>query len=156
MKRARFFVAFVAAASLLGVAGIAVASEAFDGAKPATARFHDVDLTNARFHLVDLTGAMIRGAALVNVDISGEVDNLRVNGVDVVPLVEAELDRRYPDRVKKLVVVDIAPKAYPPSQRPILTALQRLELQDQRRLAAGRRGAWVGTAVPELLHVVPA
>src|SRR6266545_4921381 len=64
------------------------------------ARFHDVDLTNARFHLVDLTGATIRGAALVNVDISGEIENLRVNGVDVVPLVEAELNRRYPDRVK--------------------------------------------------------
>jgi uncharacterized protein YjbI with pentapeptide repeats len=64
------------------------------------ARFHDVDLTNARFHLVDLTGATIRGAALVNVDISGEIENLRVNGVDVVPLVEAELDRRYPDRVR--------------------------------------------------------
>jgi uncharacterized protein YjbI with pentapeptide repeats len=64
------------------------------------ARFHDVDLTNARFHLVDLTGVMIRGAALVNVDISGEIKNLRVNGVDVVPLVEAELNRRYPDRVK--------------------------------------------------------
>ncbi|OLB74175.1 MAG: hypothetical protein AUI14_24210 [Actinobacteria bacterium 13_2_20CM_2_71_6] len=64
------------------------------------ARFHDVDLTNARFHLVDLTGVTIRGAALVNVDISGEIQNLRVNGVDVVPLVEAELNRRYPDRVK--------------------------------------------------------
>jgi hypothetical protein len=64
------------------------------------ARFHDVDLTNARFHLVDLTGVMIRGAALVNVDISGEIENLRINGVDVVPLVEAELNRRYPDRVK--------------------------------------------------------
>ena len=64
------------------------------------ARFHDVDLTNARFHLVDLTGVMIRGAALVNVDISGEIKNLRVNGVDVVPLVEAELNRRYPDRAK--------------------------------------------------------
>jgi hypothetical protein len=64
------------------------------------ARFRDVDLTNARFHLVDLTGVMIRGAALVNVDISGEIENLRVNGVDVVPLVEAELNRRYPDRVK--------------------------------------------------------
>jgi uncharacterized protein YjbI with pentapeptide repeats len=64
------------------------------------ARFQDVDLTNARFHLVDLTGVMIRGAALVNVDISGEIRNLRVNGVDVVPLVEAELNRRYPDRVK--------------------------------------------------------
>lgn len=43
---------------------------------------------------------MIRGAALVNVDISGEIRNLRVNDVDVVPLVEAELDLRYPDRVK--------------------------------------------------------
>ena len=64
------------------------------------ARFHDVDLTNARFHEVDLTGVMIRGAALVNVDLSGEIKNLRVNGVDVVPLVEAELNRRYPDRVK--------------------------------------------------------
>lgn len=64
------------------------------------AHFHDVDLSNARFHEVDLTGAMIRGAALVDVDISGKIDNLRVNGVDVVPLVEAELDRRYPDRVK--------------------------------------------------------
>ncbi len=43
---------------------------------------------------------MIRGAILVDVDISGEIKNLRVNGVDVVPLVEAELNRRYPDRVK--------------------------------------------------------
>jgi len=64
------------------------------------ASFHDVDLTNARFRLVDLTGVVIRGAALVNVDISGEIENLRVNGVDVAPLVEAELDRRYPDRAK--------------------------------------------------------
>jgi uncharacterized protein YjbI with pentapeptide repeats len=64
------------------------------------ARFHDVDLTGARFDLVDLTGVTIRGSALVNVDISGEIENLRVNGVDVVPLVEAELNRRYPDRAK--------------------------------------------------------
>jgi uncharacterized protein YjbI with pentapeptide repeats len=64
------------------------------------ARFHDVDLTGARFRLVDLTGVTIRGAALRNVDISGRLENVRVNGVDVVPLVEAELNRRYPDRVK--------------------------------------------------------
>jgi hypothetical protein len=64
------------------------------------ARFHDVDLSGARFHEVDLTGVMIRGAFLVNVDIDGRIENLRVNGVDVVPLVEAELNRRYPDRVK--------------------------------------------------------
>lgn len=64
------------------------------------ARFHNVDLTGARFDLLDLTGVTIRGSALVNVDISGEIENLRVNGVDVTPLVEAELNRRYPVRVK--------------------------------------------------------
>jgi DinB superfamily/Pentapeptide repeats (8 copies) len=66
----------------------------FEDVHLTDARFRDVDLTNARFHLVDLTGAVIRGAALVNVDITGEIENVRVNGVDVVPLVEAELDRR--------------------------------------------------------------
>ena len=64
------------------------------------AQFHDVDLTGARFRLVDLTRVSIRGAALINVDISGEIKNLHINGVDVVPLVEAELNRRYPDRAK--------------------------------------------------------
>ena len=72
----------------------------FEDVHLTDARFHDVDLSNARFSLVDLTGVTIRGAALVDVDISGEIRNLRVNGVDVVPLVEAELNRRYPDRVK--------------------------------------------------------
>jgi hypothetical protein len=72
----------------------------FEDVSLTGARFRDVDLTGARFHLVDLTGVVIRGAEVVNVDISGEIENLRVNGVDVAPLVEAELDRRYPDRVK--------------------------------------------------------
>lgn len=63
-------------------------------------RFRDVDLTDARFHLVDLTGVVIRGAVLENVELSGRITDLRVNGVDVVPLVEAELNRRYPDRSK--------------------------------------------------------
>ena len=63
-------------------------------------RFEQVDLTGARFRNVDLTGAVIRGALLVNMDIDGEISDVRINGVDVVPLVEAELDRRYPDRAK--------------------------------------------------------
>ena len=64
------------------------------------ARFHDVDFSNARFRLVDLTGVTIRGAALVDMDLRGEIKNLRINGVDVVPMVEAELNRQYPDRPK--------------------------------------------------------
>ncbi|MDQ1711177.1 MAG: hypothetical protein QOE45_627 [Frankiaceae bacterium] len=58
------------------------------------------DLTGARFLNVDLTRVVIRGALLTNADISGDIEGLRVNGVDVAPLVEAELNRRYPDRVK--------------------------------------------------------
>jgi len=77
-----------------------LAGSRFEDIDLTGARFHEVDLSGARFHEVDLTGAMIRGAFLVNVDIDGRIENLRVNGVDVVPLVEAELNRRYPDRVK--------------------------------------------------------
>ena len=62
--------------------------------------FRDVDLSNARFSLVDLTGVTIRGAELVDMDVSGMVQNFRINGVDVAPLIEAELDRRYPDRAR--------------------------------------------------------
>jgi uncharacterized protein YjbI with pentapeptide repeats len=72
----------------------------FTGEDLAGSRFTKVDLTGALFHNVDLTGAVIRGALLVNVDISGEIQDVRINGVGVVPLVEAELDRRYPDRAK--------------------------------------------------------
>jgi hypothetical protein len=72
----------------------------FEDVRLTGARFHDVDLSGARFHEVNLTGAMIRGSWLVNVDIDGQIENLRVNGVDVVPLVEAELNRRYPGRAK--------------------------------------------------------
>jgi DinB superfamily/Pentapeptide repeats (8 copies) len=64
------------------------------------ADFHGVDLTDAHFRLVDLTRVTIRGADLKDMDISGQIDNVRINGVDVVRLVEAELDRRYPDRAK--------------------------------------------------------
>jgi hypothetical protein len=64
------------------------------------ARFEQVDLTGARFHNVDLTDVKITGALLVNLDIDGLLESIRINGVDVVPLVEAELDRRYPDRVR--------------------------------------------------------
>lgn len=62
------------------------------------ATFHDVDLKNARFSLVDLTGVTMRGVELHDVDLYGDLHSVRVNGVDVVPLVEAALDRRYPDR----------------------------------------------------------
>ena len=63
-------------------------------------RFQATDLTGSQFRGCDLTGARFRGVELAGVDISGEIGNLTINGVDVGPLVNAELDRRYPDRAK--------------------------------------------------------
>jgi hypothetical protein len=73
-------------------------------------RFHDQDLTGARFESVilrdaqmkgvDLTGVQMRGVELVDVEISGELQNVVVNGVDIAPLVDAELNRRMPERAK--------------------------------------------------------
>jgi hypothetical protein len=64
------------------------------------AQLRAVDLSGAQFRGVDLSGAVMRGVELVNVDIYGEIENLIINGVDIGPLVEAELNRRYPDRAK--------------------------------------------------------
>ena len=64
------------------------------------ARFEQVDFSRAWFRNVSFTGATVRGAWLEDVDIDGEIRNVRINGVDIVPLVEAELNRLYPERTK--------------------------------------------------------
>jgi hypothetical protein len=62
------------------------------------AEFRAVDLSRARFHGVQAHHVRIRGIELVDVEITGEVVDVRVNGVDIAPLVDAELDRRHPER----------------------------------------------------------
>jgi hypothetical protein len=72
----------------------------FENAEMRGATFRRVDLSGAQFQAVDLSHCIMRGVDLVDVNISGEIDNLVINGVDVTPLIEAELDRREPNRVK--------------------------------------------------------
>jgi uncharacterized damage-inducible protein DinB len=62
--------------------------------------FRSVDIERARFRDVSFRHVVMRGTEWLDVDINGEIEGLRVNGVDVGPLVEAELDRRYPGREK--------------------------------------------------------
>jgi hypothetical protein len=64
------------------------------------AELRAVDLSGARFRGVDLTGTVMRGVELTGADVSGEITDLKINGVAIAPLVSAELDRRYPDRAK--------------------------------------------------------
>jgi hypothetical protein len=70
------------------------------------AEFIGADLRGARFVRADLSGAVMRGVDVHEADIdapwlfdAGSV--LRVNGVDVVPLVDAELNRRFPGRADR-------------------------------------------------------
>ena len=62
--------------------------------------FDNVDLSGAVFREVDLTGSRMLGVVLRGADIDGDITGLRVNGVEVKPLVEAELDRLHPERLK--------------------------------------------------------
>ena len=67
------------------------------------AEFVDADLRGARFIRADLSGVVMRAVEVQGADIDaprlfdGE-GFLRVNGVDVIPFVEAELNRRFPGR----------------------------------------------------------
>ena len=72
----------------------------FDFADLTGAEFRKVYLTDAQFRSVDLTGVVMRDVELANVDITGDLHNVTINGVDIAPLVEAELDRRHPGRAK--------------------------------------------------------
>ena len=56
------------------------------------------DLQGAWLREVDLRGAHIRGANLTGAEIDGQIDGLTIHGIEVAPLVEAELDRRHPER----------------------------------------------------------
>ena len=67
------------------------------------AEFTDTNLRGARFVGADLSGVVMRGVQVEDLEIDApwlfEGDTtLRVNGIDVRPFVEAELNRRFPGR----------------------------------------------------------
>ena len=70
------------------------------------AEFVDADLRGARFVGADLSGVVMRGVEVQGVEIDSPwlFDGdafLRINGVDVIPFVDAELNRRFPGRADR-------------------------------------------------------
>jgi uncharacterized damage-inducible protein DinB len=69
-----------------------------------------IRLRDSRFTWVDLSGldvrhagfrdVRMRGVEIMDVEIDGELQNVVINGVDIAPLVEAEMARRDPDYAK--------------------------------------------------------
>ncbi|GAB2699526.1 DinB family protein [Thalassiella azotivora] len=78
---------------------------AFERDDLSGARFERTSLKGARFVSVDLSDAVVRGSEVAGVEIDSpwllEGGSLLVNGVDVVPLVDAELNRRFPGRADR-------------------------------------------------------
>lgn len=69
-------------------------SRRLDGADFGGARLHDANFENAR-----ITDSYLAGLD-ITATVPGWIQGLRVNGVEVAPLVEAELDRQHPEHAK--------------------------------------------------------
>ncbi|MCL1868860.1 MAG: DinB family protein [Promicromonosporaceae bacterium] len=69
-----------------------------DEAAAPGARFWLSDLSGSRFEQSYLSGAVMRGVDLTDADIDGWIGGLVINGVEVAPIVEAELNLRFPGR----------------------------------------------------------
>jgi hypothetical protein len=102
------------------------------------AEFAGVNLRGARFVGSDLSGAVMRGVDVAGADIDApwlpHADALRVNGVDVRPFVEAELDRRFPGRADRQA-------GDPEGLRAAWAALERTWAATLERVAAMPDGA---------------
>lgn len=95
------------------------------------AQFVDVDLSGARFVRSRLSGAVMRGVDVDGADVDAPWlpdGRFLVNGVDVVPFVEAELDRRFPGRAQRRA-------ADPDGLRSAWAALQEAWAQTLDRVA---------------------
>src|SRR3954462_12918304 len=62
-------------------------------------RFEDEDLTGAEFRECDLSRSRLVGVVMQDAEIDGLVTDQVVNGVEVMPYVEAEFDRRHTVRL---------------------------------------------------------
>lgn len=71
---------------------------AFESADLTGARFERVLLNDVRIHNADLHRIVMHDVEIVDGVIEGDVASLVINGVDVAPMVEAELNRRDPER----------------------------------------------------------
>ena len=74
---------------------------------PEGSRVDDLDLSGVHLHSANFEGARLTDVVLCGADISGDIEGLRVNGVEIERLVQAELDRRFPARLK-LRATDVA------------------------------------------------
>ena len=112
------------------------------------AEFVDADLRGARFVRADLSGVVMRGVQVEKADIDApwlfDGDGfLRVNGVDVIPFVDAELNRRFPGRAdRRAVVPDGLRAAWATLERTWAVTLERVAAMPADTVDVSVDGEW--------------
>jgi uncharacterized damage-inducible protein DinB len=115
----------------------------FERADMSGTRFTTVLLNAATIRNCDLHQVVMRGVEIVDTTIDGEIQNLVINGVDVAPLVEAELDRRYPDRLKfRPTSADGFREAWNANERLWAATIERARTLDPELLYESVEGEW--------------
>jgi len=124
------------------------------------AEFVDADLRGARFRRADLSGVVMRAVDVREADIDapwlfrGE-SFLRVNGVDVIPLVESELNRRFPGRAgRRATDPDGLRAAWAALERTWAATLQRVAAMPAGTVDISVDGEW--SFAQTLRHLVMA
>ncbi|HEY8308051.1 MAG TPA: DinB family protein [Lapillicoccus sp.] len=123
----------------------------------AGAEFVRADLTGARFVETDLTGVVMRGVEVAKVDIDApwlvHGERLLVNGVDVIPFVEAELDRRFPGRADRRAADPAGLRsAWATLERTWAATLDRVDAMPPGTVDVSVAGEW--TFAQTLRHLV--
>ncbi|MEU1587702.1 DinB family protein [Micromonospora sp. NPDC005710] len=108
--------------------------------------FVDRDLRGARFDRSTLAGAVMRGVDVDGLDIDAPwlaEGTLLVNGVDVAPLVEAELNRRFPGRdLRHAKNPDDLRVAWAALERAWAAAVERAVSMSERAVDVSIDGEW--------------
>src|SRR5262245_35247186 len=112
------------------------------------AEFVGANLTGARFLRSGLSGVVMRGVDIAGAEIESpwifENDTvLLVNGVDVVPLVDAELNRRFPGRAdRRAQDPDGLRIAWAALERTWAATLERVEAMPAASVDVSIAGEW--------------
>ncbi|MET0864240.1 MAG: DinB family protein [Nakamurella sp.] len=111
------------------------------------AEFVDVNLRGARFIRSDLSGVVMREASVDRSDIDApwlpDAEFFRVNGVDVIPFVEAELNRRFPGRDQRRAAdPDALRAAWAVLERTWAATLARVEAMPGGTVDISVDGEW--------------
>lgn len=122
--------------------------------------FVDTDLRNSRFVGCDLSGAIMRGVDIGGADIDApwlaeDHGTLSVNGVDVAPFVESELNRRFPGRSERFADnPDGLRAAWESTQRAWAAAVERAAAMPAGTVDRSVDGEW--SFAQTLRHLVMA